>query len=234
MNPLRSIRTPDGDAQMAQIWTKQVPQRLISLPLDRPVINLPRDVRRSPAETRQTALRLSTRSAPDAAAPEPSAVARRYVRAATFQDPSRAKAAARRLAATGLPVRLGTVSRKGQPYKVVLAGPFHSGEQASAALAKARVCRLRQSQAEQIGLHCPVQDWKAGLQVGLFPGTVKRPHQLRLVMASYSWHVKVTADRGMTSGGGPKLPCSSSSMAWATASGSTPPRVRISSIIGLP
>ena len=48
------------------------------------------------------------------------------------------KAAARKLAAAGLSVRLGTVSRKGQPYKVVLAGPYQDKAQAAAALAEVR------------------------------------------------------------------------------------------------
>ncbi|KIC37142.1 SPOR domain-containing protein [Leisingera sp. ANG-M7] len=136
MNPMRGVRTPDGDAQMAQIWTSGVPRKLVQLPLDRPTVTLPRDARVSPAEARPKGLRLSTRSAPGAAAPEQAVVSRRYVRAATYADPSQAKAAARKLAATGLAVRLGTVSRKGQPYKVVLAGPYQNGGQAAAALAK--------------------------------------------------------------------------------------------------
>ncbi|UWQ77733.1 SPOR domain-containing protein [Leisingera sp. S132] len=138
MNPMRAMRTPDGDAQMAQIWTRGVPRKLVQPPLDRPVVTLPRTARVSPAEARPKGLRLSTRSAPGAAAPEQAAVSRRYVRAATYADPARAKAAARKLAASGLPVRLGSVSRKGQPYKVVLAGPYQDDGQAATALAKAQ------------------------------------------------------------------------------------------------
>ncbi|MDC0660340.1 SPOR domain-containing protein [Leisingera sp. SS27] len=136
MNPMRGVRTPDGDAQMAQIWTRGVPRKLVQMPLDRPTVTLPRDARVSPAEARPKGLRLSTRSAPGAAAPEQAAVSRRYVRAATYADPAQASAAARKLAASGLTVRLGTVSRKGQPFKVVLAGPYQDGGQAAEALAK--------------------------------------------------------------------------------------------------
>lgn len=138
MNPMRGVRTPEGDAQMAQIWTNGVPRRLVELPLDRPTVRLQREARRSPAEAEPAGLRLSTRSAPDARAPEQVAAPARYVRAATYADAAEAKAAARKLAATGLPVRLGTVSRKGQPYKVVLAGPFRDPGLSSAALAKVR------------------------------------------------------------------------------------------------
>ena len=136
MNPLRGVRTPGGDAQTALVWTSTVPRKLVSLPLDRETFELPRDVRESPAEARPKGLRLSTRSAPGAAAPEPVAVSRRYVRAATYADPEQAKAAARKLAAAGLAVRLGSVSRQGQPYKVVLAGPYRNRAQAADALAR--------------------------------------------------------------------------------------------------
>ncbi|MEW2915039.1 SPOR domain-containing protein [Leisingera sp. JC11] len=136
MNPRRGLRTPEGDAQMAQIWTNGVPRKLVALPPDRPTVILPRDARVSPAEAQPKGLRLSTRSAPGAAAPEQLATSRRYVRAATYADPAEAKAAARKLAASGLTVRLGSVSRKGQPYKVVLAGPYRDKAQAAAALAK--------------------------------------------------------------------------------------------------
>ncbi|MCB4455401.1 SPOR domain-containing protein [Leisingera sp. McT4-56] len=138
MNPLRGSRTAEGDAQMARIWTNGVPRRLVHLPLDRRVVKLPREARRSPAETQPSGLRLSTRSAAGAAAPQKSAAAQRYVRAATYADAGQAKAAARRLASAGLTVRLGTVSRKGQPFKVVLAGPYRDSSQAAAALAKAQ------------------------------------------------------------------------------------------------
>ncbi|MBY6138715.1 SPOR domain-containing protein [Leisingera daeponensis] len=136
MNPMRGVRTPEGDAQMARIWTDGVPRDLVQLPLDRPAVRLPRNARVSPAEAQPKGLRLSTRSAPGAAGPDQLATAARYVRAATYADPAEAKAAARRLASSGLTVRLGTVSRNGQPYKVVLAGPYREHAQAAAALSK--------------------------------------------------------------------------------------------------
>ncbi|NSY36672.1 SPOR domain-containing protein [Leisingera sp. ANG59] len=136
MNPMRGVRTPGGDAQMAQIWTNGVPRKLVQPLLDRSTVILPRDARVSPAEAQPKGLRLSTRSAPGAAALEQLATSRRYVRAATYADPAEAEAAARKLAASGLTVRLGTVSRKGRPYKVVLAGPYRGDAQAAAALAK--------------------------------------------------------------------------------------------------
>ncbi|OED50055.1 sporulation protein [Rhodobacteraceae bacterium (ex Bugula neritina AB1)] len=138
MNPMRGVRTPEGDVQMARIWTRGLPRRLVELPLDRQTVTLPRKARVSAAEARHSVLHLSTRSAPGAEASAAQTASRRYVRAATYADPAQAKAAARKLAAAGLSVRLGTVSRKGQPYKVVLAGPYRDTTQAAAALADIR------------------------------------------------------------------------------------------------
>ncbi|MGR3759787.1 SPOR domain-containing protein [Roseobacteraceae bacterium NS-SX3] len=135
LNPMRGVRTAEGDAQMARIWTNDVPRKLVELPLDRPIVRLSDRAARSPAEAKAPmVLRLSTRSAPGAAAPKP----RRYVRAATFKDTAKARAAARKLQARGLPVRLGTLTRGGQAYQVVLAGPFTAAGPAEAALASVK------------------------------------------------------------------------------------------------
>jgi hypothetical protein len=138
MNPMRGQRTATGDAQMAEVWTDGLPRRLVQKPLDRPVVTLSRRASRSPAEAKAPALRLSTRSAPGAETPAQPKVSNRYVRAATYAEGSEAKAAARKLAASGLPVRLGRLSRGGQSFNVVLAGPFQDPQRAEAALARVR------------------------------------------------------------------------------------------------
>lgn len=134
-NPNRGLRTAEGDAQMAMIWTSTVPRRLVEKPLDRPVVKASYLAATAPAEA-AAVMRLSTRSAPDA--PAPQGLRRRYVRAATFADADLARAEAQKLAALGLPVRLGHLKRGGAAYKVVLAGPFTGGAKAEAALAKVR------------------------------------------------------------------------------------------------
>ncbi len=139
LNRQRAMRTEVGDAQSDLIWTRTVPRKLVALPLDRPVVNLTTNAARSPVEDQgDIVLRLSTRSAPGAttilAAPAP----HRYVRAATYADPATARHAAQALAARGLPVRLGNVTRKGQVFKVVLAGPFRVDASAQAALKQVR------------------------------------------------------------------------------------------------
>lgn len=155
LNPYRGERTARGDAQMAEVWTDGTPRRLRSLPLDRPVVTGP-SARHDSYEGRSAngalALRLSTRSAPgaEAATSQTNALAERtaaqparYVRAATFADPAEAQRAARALAAKGLPVRLGAVSRQGKPYKVVLAGPFPNLQAAEQAQAQVQAAGYR-------------------------------------------------------------------------------------------
>ncbi|NRB17206.1 MAG: SPOR domain-containing protein [Rhodobacteraceae bacterium] len=130
LNSQRATRTAEGDAQSDLIWTRTVPRKLVALPLDRPVVSLPTSAAVSQAEAAEgLVLHLSTRSAP---------VSRRYVRAATFSDPAAARAAAQGLAARGLSVRLGSVTRKGQLYKVVLAGPYTDKVAAETALINVR------------------------------------------------------------------------------------------------
>ena len=130
LNTMRATRTAEGDAQSDLIWTRTVPRKLVALPLDRPVVSLPTSTARSQAEAPDNlVLHLSTRSAP---------VPPRYVRAATFSDPAAARAAAQGLAKSGLSVRLGTVNRKGQQYKVVLAGPYNNHAAAETALSNVR------------------------------------------------------------------------------------------------
>lgn len=136
MNPQRARRSAEGDAQMGQVWTNTVPRRLVRLPAAQPRYVQPQHIARSPAETRTAPLRLSTRSAPGAAETKLTVTPRHYVRAATYADAAQARAAAQRLAAAGLPARVGRVSRKGTTHQVVLAGPYVAATEARAALAK--------------------------------------------------------------------------------------------------
>ncbi len=136
-NSQRGLRSVDGDAQMAMVWTNTVPRRLIEQPIDLEIVKVRRTNAHSTAEIDQSSImRLSTRSAPDAEAP----VVRRsrYVRAATFADAEVAASAARQLAGAGLPVRLGNLDRNGKIFKVVLAGPFSDDSGANAALTTVR------------------------------------------------------------------------------------------------
>lgn len=72
---------------------------------------------------------VSTRSDPVAARP-------RYVQAGVYADPAQARAAAGRIAATGLPARQGKLTRDGRELTMVLAGPFTSEAEARRGVAR--------------------------------------------------------------------------------------------------
>lgn len=78
-----------------------------------------------------TTATVSTRSAP-----QPSA--HRFVQVGTFSQEANARQTAQRLAAGGLPARIATVTRGGQHYKIVLAGPFGTQQSLGSALRSVR------------------------------------------------------------------------------------------------
>ncbi len=130
LNQMRGVGTPAGEAQMARIWTNTVPRKLVVQPETAQRFTLS-EARASfyGAGIGAEGSRISTRSAPEAELPRATqAQPERYVRAATYADAAEARAVAQQLAgATGLDFMLGTVTRNGTAYKVVLAGPFTHG-----------------------------------------------------------------------------------------------------------
>ncbi len=143
LNPNRGVRTAAGDAQTDQIWQRTIPRSLIPLEQTPPVVTLPEGaVAYSDAASAPTLFRISTRSAPDAsvaqAKPTPTATRSSWVRVATFKTDEQARQVAQSFASQGLPMRLGTVKRKGTAYRVVLAGPFGSSKQTQSALSQVR------------------------------------------------------------------------------------------------
>jgi len=129
LNPNRGARTQAGDAAMAQVWTNTLPRRLVRVPTDAQVVRV---ARAKPVQVPRA--RAATR-----AKPEPKAGAARYVRVATYDSDASARASAKALArATGLPIRLGTVKRKGKAYRMVLAGPYVSAGEAQSAVSLLR------------------------------------------------------------------------------------------------
>lgn len=134
LNPRRGIGQPSGEAQMAQIWTDTVPRRLVRVPTDKPVVQIPKTEKPGLPRTRTKARAASkTTTANTAKATKP-----RYIRVGAYGSEAEARKAAQALARkTKLPVRLGTAKRGGQTYRVVMAGPF-SGDQATRAIARVR------------------------------------------------------------------------------------------------
>lgn len=110
LNPKRGVGTAQGAAQMAAVWTRDVPMQLVA------------DKR--PAVTGATA--------PVATASSKSPAAQgRYIQIGSFAQPANVDAAAARLRAAGLPVARGRKQGQGA-LTVVLAGPFAPGEAAAA------------------------------------------------------------------------------------------------------
>lgn len=106
-----------------------------------PSVGGARTTRHAPQQ-RQERARVSTRSAP--AEPERAGnrkaepASHEYVQLGAFPDPDHALRAARRVANSGLPARMGDITRGGKDYKIVLAGPFDTQAQLTRGLQKVR------------------------------------------------------------------------------------------------
>lgn len=115
LNPYRGVRTAAGSHQSALVWTNTLPRRLIGRPTGDEVT---------------TTARVSTKAVPPARATAAPRVAvtpgHRFVQVGTFGVPSNAQNTAARLQQMGLPVRIGSYTKSGKTYRVVLAGPFAS------------------------------------------------------------------------------------------------------------
>ncbi|GHE03034.1 hypothetical protein U879_19000 [Defluviimonas sp. 20V17] len=148
LNPLRGPRTPEGNAQMDLVWTHSVPRKLIDTTTMRgaaaqyPGLRYPQTAT-PPRPTRQVVV---TRHAPlndigasrgraRAAAP---VAGGSYVQVGTFGVPSNASHTAARLRSMGYPVAMGRVRVHGRSLQTVMAGPFGSSAQLSAALGQVR------------------------------------------------------------------------------------------------
>jgi hypothetical protein len=78
-----------------------------------------------------------------AVAPRPVAAGHRYVQVGSFGVPQNAQATAARLQAQGMPVAMSQQRLRGQLVQVVMAGPFGSAGEVSAALGTARAMGFR-------------------------------------------------------------------------------------------
>ena len=137
LNPHRAHQTFAGKAQMDQVWTRTLPRRLIRRDAGPTVTKATSDQ----YVTRDQGVVLSTRSAPAKAAVR--RASHRYVQAGLFSTDTRARAAAKRIANTGLPARLGKVRYKGRIYLAVYAGPFRTQAQLDGAIDRVRAAGYR-------------------------------------------------------------------------------------------
>ena len=152
LNLQRGVRTAQGDAQTAQIWSNTLPRTLKPVATQPRVVVVPANA--APMQVNQTIVtRFSTRSAPATMARTTTRTTARttgatggkrlYVRVAIYAAEADARSTAQALARAGLPMRLGTVKPSGK--KVVLAGPFASDAQAMAALGQVRGAGFRKA-----------------------------------------------------------------------------------------
>lgn len=113
LNARRAQGTDRGQAQQDLVWTRETPARLVTR------------AERARMREEDATLTLSTKGAP--ASP-------RYVQVGSFGDPANAQAASARLSGLGLPVAKSRAKSNGRQLQVVLAGPFSSEADATAAL----------------------------------------------------------------------------------------------------
>lgn len=149
---------------MQQIWTNEVPRRLVDARTGLEVtaqalasdaqttkrakvkkrVVKKRVVKKQVVKTRTAKAvpqqRLSAMNAPAPRKPAQTAqkASHRYVQVGTFGVEENALRTARKLKATGLPVRLGKYTKSGKKYTIVLAGPFGSQSQMDLGLNTAR------------------------------------------------------------------------------------------------
>lgn len=151
-NPHRGKQTREGFYQMRLVWTAGVPRRLVDQNTGKDVTGLfpglkfpfisqktqdeyvarhgwPTDPAVAPAAKNVV---VSTKNSPEplsakpTAVPAPAANGHRFVQIGMFSHTSKADKAVRRLQQMGLPVKIADVTRKGIPYRIVVAGPFGS------------------------------------------------------------------------------------------------------------
>ena len=155
LNPYRAHQTVQGKAQSDLVWTKTVPRKLVVRQTGRvvtaqypnltypytsydqmnaaavPVVSSQGQISTSP----KPVATISTRSA--GTVPR-KAASHRYVQAAVFATRAQAEQAAQRVARTGVPTRMGSLTKGSKTYSLVLAGPFQTQGALSAALSRVR------------------------------------------------------------------------------------------------
>ncbi|MEM8591510.1 MAG: SPOR domain-containing protein [Pseudomonadota bacterium] len=94
---------------------------------------------RATVSTRSVAPQVQRRAIqPQVSAPKPQQTVNRHIQAGTFADMAKARAAAQRLANTGMRTRIGKYRANGQPRQVIVLGPFESASALNRGLATAR------------------------------------------------------------------------------------------------
>lgn len=130
LNPYRGLGTATGWSQQAQVWTQKVPAQTLA--------DVAQKKAQRSAVTAQSGTRLTASSMSAGGQSQAAAGGRIYVQVGTFGQPANAQNAAGRLSGLGLPVASAKGMRGGQQLVAIMAGPFASAADASAALSMAR------------------------------------------------------------------------------------------------
>ena len=165
LNPRRAQQTFQGKDQMDLIWTRTVPRKLIVrrtgrvVTQDYPELVYPytsyEQMYQAQAQAPSRGYGMKTFVSSRGVAPEASTARKAqspvksttaatqrashsYVQAGVYATRAQAASAAQRLARTGVTTRLGTLTKGGKSYSLVLAGPFRTQSQLDSALATAR------------------------------------------------------------------------------------------------
>lgn len=133
LNPQRGKGTAEGWAQQAQVWTEDVPAKLVA---DQPVTKRKKVVYAQQSSSVTISTKGQAATAP--VTKKKASAGGAYVQIGTFGVPSNAEGAASRLSGMGLPVARSKITSGGKPMQIVLAGPFGSAADAQAALSMAR------------------------------------------------------------------------------------------------
>lgn len=141
LNPNRARGTAAGQAGMDLIWTQTLPRQLIDRRSGR---NVTRDYPGLTYPNTDLSVAVSPRVKPARASTKGQVAAgQRFVQVGTFGVPANAQRSAARLQQAGLPVQTLRYAKGGKSYQIVMAGPFGSAEQLSAALSTARQAGFR-------------------------------------------------------------------------------------------
>lgn len=134
LNPNRAIGTEIGQAQQDEVWTRDVPAKLVSPD------NRATDTQlASNDEPRRTVKRkVYATSASNASRTATATAGRMYVQVGTFGDAGNMARSVKRLQGLGLPVAKSRITSKGRNLQIVMAGPFGDAGSAKAALSAAR------------------------------------------------------------------------------------------------
>jgi len=124
LNSNRGRGTALGAAQMARVWTNELPRQLVSETTQ---------VRRTKAV--RTKVRTSSKSPQANMA---GTASHRFVQVGVYGQPRNAQKSIAVLRQMKLPVRMGSFQREGKTLQIVVAGPFRSQAELSRALGAAR------------------------------------------------------------------------------------------------